>query len=299
MIELLEMLETAGVSQLREGTNEIHGSCPGHEKRVGHIDRHPSWSISKTKLTHLCFSCGYKGTLTQLLTDITGVPPGESLELELKQQSFLRHMAERMEDPEAIVAPIISDWSLQNLMADVPDRLLALRHLQRPAVDAYGVRWEIERKCWVLPIREPSGALMGAQYRQKGNVYTDPEGMSKSKTLFGLSCMCEHDRCVLVESPLDAVRLYGLGIPAVAALGSWVSDVQASLLARTYAQVFLALDNDRAGQEGAERLVPTIRKMGSSPVMWNYSPGLKDVGDAETDEEILSMWDSTLSFGMR
>ena len=193
MIDLLQMLQSAGISQLREGTNEVHGSCPGHFARVGHVDHHPSWSISKTKLTHLCFSCGYKGTLIQLLTDITGVSPGEDLEQELKQQSFLQRMAERAEEPEALITPIISDWSLLNLMADVPDRLLALRHLQRAAVDAYGVRWELERRCWVLPIREPSGALLGAQYRQKGNVYTDPEGMSKSSTLFGLSCMSQHD----------------------------------------------------------------------------------------------------------
>jgi len=299
MIDLLEMLETAGIEKLREGTSEIHGACPGHYERIGRYDQHPSWSISKTKLTHLCFSCGYKGTLIQLLTDLTGTSPGEGLELELKQQSFLRRMADQAERPEEIIQPILSDWALSHLLTDVPERLLLLRHLRREAVDVYGVRWELERKCWVLPIREPSGALMGAQYRQKGNVYTDPEGMSKSTTLFGLSSMKEHDRCVLVESPLDAVRLYGLGIPAVASLGSWVSDAQARLLARTFSLVYAALDNDKAGQEGTERVSLSIRKMGGTTIKWQYpDPTIKDVGDAETDTEVLEMWGRTLAFGI-
>jgi DNA primase len=298
-LDLLEMLDAAGVSQLREGLSEIHGACPGHFDRVGHVDRHPSWSINKTKLTHLCFSCGYKGTLTQLLTDITGLPPDEGLELQIKQDSFLRRMADRMEDPAEIVAPLLDDWALQHILTDVPSRLLELRHLQRAAVDAYMVRWELERKCWVLPIRDPAGALLGAQYRQKGNVYTSPEGMQKNSTLFGYSTVSQEDHCALVESPLDAVRLYGMGIPAVASLGSWVSDAQARLLSRTYACVYLALDNDAAGKDGAQRIAPTIRKMGSSAVMWRYGDSkAKDIGDVEDDAEVWSMWQRTLSFGM-
>jgi len=299
-LDLFDTLQAAGISQLRDGLSEVHGACPGHLSRVGHIDHHPSWSINKTKLTHLCFSCGYKGTLSQLLTDITGSPPDEGLELELKQQSFIRRMAERVEHPEEILEPILDEWAIEHLLTDVPDRLLGLRHLRRAAVDAYQVRWEVERKCWVLPIRDAMGALLGAQYRQKGNVYTSPEGMKKSETLFGFWTVAHEDYCALVESPLDAVRLYGLGIPAVASLGSWISDGQARLLARNYAQIFVALDNDPAGREGATRITPKIKQYGASVVPWQYGhTTAKDIGDVELDEDVLAMWSSTQAFGLR
>lgn len=298
-LDLYEILDTAGISQLRDSGVEVRGACPMHFQRTGRIDRHPSWSINKTKLTHNCFSCHYAGSLSQLLTDL-GHPPSSNLEQELKQQSFLRRMAEvdQAEKLEAI-APILSEWSLKNILTDVPQRMVDLKMLKRFALDHYEVRWDREYKCWVLPLRSQHGELLGAQYRKKGFVRTDPEGLAKSELMFGYSAVKDHDHVVVTESPLDAVRLYGLGIPAVAALGSWVSDQQARILARSFPRVYLALDNDKAGRDGAERLFPTIRKLGASPVMWYYSDTkVKDLGDVEDDEEVLAMWSATLSFGM-
>lgn len=298
-IDLLDVLRNVGIDRLREGPKEINAACPQHYARTGRVDRHPSWSMSKTKFTHLCFSCGYKGTLTSLLTDL-GHPPEEDLEIELRKQSFLRKMAEK--SPEEIltpVLPLINDWALRNIFLDVPQRLLDTRHLQRAAVDVYGVRWDRERKCWVLPIRDQKGALMGAQFRQKGNFFNDPEGMQRNAYVFGLAQMKAHDHVAVVESPLDAVRLYGLGIPAVSTLGAWVSDKQAQLLARNFTRLYLAFDNDRAGQEANARLFPQLRKLGVAPVMWYYSnTNEKDVGDVETDEEVVAMWNATLKFGV-
>ena len=297
-MDLYEILETAGIDQLRDSDKEVRGACPQHLSRTGHEDRHPSWSINKTKLTHNCFSCHYSGTLSQLLTDL-GHPPSPNLEQELKQQSFLRRMAEiNPAETVAGISPILTEWSLKNILGDVPQRLLDLKMLKRPAIDSYEVRWDSEFKTWVLPLRDPHGSLLGAQYRKKGFVRTDPEGLSKSELMFGLAAVSDRDHVVVVESPLDAVRLYGLGIPAVAALGSWVSDKQATLLARIFARVYLALDNDKAGRDGAERLFPSIRRRGAAPVMWRYSKGVKDIGDVETDTEVLAMWNATVSFGL-
>lgn len=298
-LDLYDILETAGVTQLRDSGKEVRGACPMHYERTGRMDRHPSWSINKNKLTHNCFSCHYAGSLSQLLTDL-GHPPSSNLEQELKQESFLRKMAEV--NPTSKVeesSPILTEWSLHNLLGDVPQRLVDLKMLKRFALDHYEVRWDKEYKCWVLPLRDPTGALLGAQYRKKGFVRTDPEGLAKSELMFGYSQVRDYDHVVVTESPLDAVRLYGLGIPAVAALGSWVSDAQARMLSRSYSRVYLALDNDKAGREGSERLFPTIRKLGASPVMWNYTnTDVKDLGDVEDDEEVLAMWNATLSFGL-
>jgi DNA primase len=303
MIDLRDMLDAAGVQGLRETKKELVGRCPGHVQRTGHEDRRPSWSVNKSTYLHFCFSCGYKGTLTQLLVDLTGAAPVDLVD-ELRKQSFLSRIAVR-EQPEETVLPVISEWAITNLLGDVPRRLLELRFLLRSAVDRYQVRWNPDTRQWVLPLRDQRGELMGAQYRQQGSVLTLPAGMAKSETLFGYDVVKPYDWAVLVESPLDAVRLFGLGIPAFASLGAWVSRDQATLMARCFSYVILALDNDKAGIEASKIVKPMLKKQGCATIPWLYD-GLtdadgapaKDVGDVPSDDALMTAFDRTRNFGL-
>ena len=303
MIDIRDMLDAAGIQGLRETHKEIVGRCPGHVQRTGKEDHRPSWSVNKTTYLHFCFSCGYKGTLTQLLVDLTGVAPVDLVD-ELRKQSFLSRIAAR-EEPEATLEPVISEWALTNLLADVPRRLLELRWLARSAVDRYQVRWNADTRQWILPIRNPRGDLLGAQYRQQGSVLTLPAGMQKSSTLFGYDVVQEHDWAVLVESPLDAVRLHQVGVPAVSLLGAWASPEQVRLLANTFSIVYAALDNDKAGAQGHEILQAGLGKRGCPVIPWDYT-GLvdtdgepcKDVGDVPDDDMLLTAWDRTRRWGL-
>jgi DNA primase len=306
-MDLTAVLEQAGITPLRTNRQEVIARCPQHEVRTGKADVHPSWSINSVTYTHFCFSCGYRGTLTSLLIDMTGSAP-EDLEKTLAKDSFLRKMAGVRADPETVLAPVIpllTEWVLFNIMGDVPGKLLSFRHLQREAVDAYEVRWDADTHRWVLPLRSTAGDLLGAQYRQKGSVYTLPEGMEKKRTLFGFAQCCDRSFCAIVESPLDAVRLFGLGIPALSPLGAWVSNEQVRLLACTFTRVYMALDNDKAGRESAERLAPALRKAGTVPIPWSYE-GLvdedgdpaKDPGDVDDDDLLLASWSRTLRMGL-
>lgn len=305
--DLLSILSEAGISHLHEGRREISGACPKHYERTGRVDTHPSWSISKTTYLHFCHSCGYKGTLTQLLVDVTGAAPVD-LELALHEQSFLRQMAEVREQPDEIlepVVPLLTEWSLRNKLDDVPSRLLGLRHLERSAIDAYDVRWSRDTRQWVLPVRNPDGGLMGAQYRQTGSVLTLPDGIEKSTTLFGYSVMSQHDYTVLVESPLDACRLHQIGASAVSSMGAWVSEDQCRLLARAFSTVYLALDDDKAGHTATDFAAPMLRRFGTSVVFWQYD-GLtddqgrkaKDPGDVADDDQLKGAWYRTQRWGL-
>lgn len=64
---LLRVLEQAGIERLYEHRHEISGLCPHHD------DTKPCWSINKTTLRHRCFSCGYSGTLQEMLSELTSV----------------------------------------------------------------------------------------------------------------------------------------------------------------------------------------------------------------------------------
>ena len=307
MTDVFALLAGAGVQQLHLGSKEITGLCPMHEARTGRPDAHPSWSINRSTYRHQCFSCGYRGTLTGLLVDLTGAAPAD-LEETIKEESFLRTMEGLRERPQDIldpVLPLLTDWALEHILIDVPEKLLMFRRLRRAAVDAFQVRWDRAQRQWVMPIRDPFGELLGAQYRQPGSVLTLPPGLAKSTTLFGYRQMREYDHVVLVESPLDAVRLFGLGIPALSSLGAWVSWAQVTLMARCFATVILALDDDEAGHEGTEQCTAMLRKQSCAVVKWRYQ-GLvdedgkpaKDVGDVESDDALLEAWASTQRFGL-
>jgi len=311
MFSLRSILESAGVIPVRETDKEIYAPCPQHEKRTGKLDRHPSWSINKKTFVHLCFSCRYSGSLTTLLFDLLGTVP-DDLDKAMLKEFFVQRSLETREHPEEHVEPVLSDrpplteWSLRNILRDVPQRLLNLRRLMRPAVDHYEVRWDGDAKQWVMPLRSATtGDLLGAQYRQKGLVLTLPEGVPKATTLFGFKQCCEFNYCAIVESPLDAVRLVGIGVPAVSSLGAFVSHEQVRLLATNFTRVYLALDNDKAGNSACEVLGPMLRKAGTAPMRWNYT-GLvddegepaKDPGDVDTDEALADSWSRTLRMGL-
>jgi DNA primase len=302
-LDLLRVLEQAGVQRLYEGRTEISGLCPNPQ----HNDTKPSWSINKTTYLHHCFSCNYSGTLQGLLTELTGAAPPD-LELTLKSEGFLQQMARARRDPVETLAdtvPLLTEWALSNLLAPVSDKLLQLRHLLRHAIDFFQVRYDRETREWVLPIRSPAGLLWGAQYRRVGAVMTRPTGIQKSQTLFGLSAISRYDEAVLVESPLDAVRLFGLGIPAVASLGAWVSDDQVRLLSRNFGTVYMAMDNDKTGREAAGFATQALRRAGAAVIPWRYEGLLdedgkraKDPGDAANDDMLWAAWERTRRMGL-
>lgn len=296
LLDIEAVLASIGVEILRESGDEILGKCPMHLQRTGSEDRHPSWSINSRTYLHHCFSCGYAGTLTTLYRDLVGEVP-EDIEWELTKQSLVSSL-EKTKKEEAVAGPEVNEWVLSNY-TDIPERLLVRRNLQRDAIDFFGVRWDSTNKTWVIPVRTPEGSLMGFQFRQKGIVLNHPPGMEKSSTLFGFNLFSQESRITIVESPLDAVRLFGVGIPAVSSFGAAISTAQMDLLGRNFRYVISAMDNDAAGNRAKEALHRALTKRGCVVFDFNYR-GLsaKDPGDIESDQELYKAWNSSFSLNL-
>ena len=222
-MNLYTILETRRDRTTTRDAGEIYARCPMHVARTGHEDHNPSWSINQITYRHHCFSCGYGGTTLQgLLVDVTGSAP-DDLDKELAKQSFLRSRWQRSVRnlPRSLepIIPILTEWSLHHVMLDVPDSLVAFRHLQRMAIDAYEVRWTGKTRQWVLPLRSTGEPYSVPSTDRRATSLRSPMVCPRSTTLFGFLQCCEGSHCTLVESPLDAVRLFGLGIPALSSLG--------------------------------------------------------------------------------
>jgi hypothetical protein len=282
--------------------------CPMHERITGTPDHNPSWFIHVETGQHICFSCGYKGNLVQLVCDVhefyissqdnvvmydyaagnrwlaaaTDVSVEELREALAKVPQYVSPPPKPLPMSEARLA----------IFVEPPQYALDSRNVSAESAHAFGVLWNKNTETWILPIRDAdNNRLMG--WQEKGTVdrtfKNRPAGVQKSKTLFGHSNMHE-EYVVVVESPLDCLRLYSAGIAsAVATFGAIVSDAQVKLL-RYPEKVIAAFDNpnlDAAGKKASDQMRDFARKYGINLFFFNYGDsGKKDPGDM-TDEEII------------
>lgn len=288
--DMAGLLRELGLDYIKDRRLEVWASCPGHH------DSGDSWSINKQTGLHSCFACPTRGDIYGLILQ---VKPNYSMR---QAQALIEkygvelmdaeQLEEFIEEPYKPIVPLTFNAKLRyHNFTEAPDKVLVDRFVTREAVNHYGVKWK-EPNTWILPIKSPAGSLMGWQEKGSnpgGMSRTLPVGVKKSSTLFGAEHLPQ-DLIVLVESPLDAVRLWGIGYFAVASFGASVSDEQMRLLVG--ADVILCLDNDEAGKKW------TWDVLTNRQVNWSARLKLriadygalegKDVGELE-DNEIVEM----------
>lgn len=304
--DLESLLEDIGIKLGRSTDWEVYGHCPGHEKILGRKDRRPgTWSVARTTGNHHCFSCGYGGTLIELILEHKGgtvwgalarmkefgIDPSDPDDL---PDSFFEKRRRTSAVPDQLPERELAGFQ------DPPLKALKDRHLTPASCREYGVRWNGERKSWITPIRLVGGALIGWQEKSKRFFNNHPDKVPKSQTLFGIDVFPENATAILVESPLDVCRLHSAGfLGGVSSFGVMVSDDQMRLLLSVTEELILALDNDDNGvRETAHLLhgeprggkfkkqgIPWLAKFASIEV-FNYGGSTaKDPGEM-TNEEI-------------
>lgn len=281
--DIADVLRRLGVDVLRAGEKEISARCPVHFARTGKEDRSPSWSMNGNTGLWICYSCGARGTLSQLVSELTGEEDSIIAVHKFLITNSLTRITTKKQEEET--TPV--DWFSFSKFSVPSDARIQERNLDRQAVRRYGVRWDTKSQAWIIPIVSPSGELLGWQSKAKSFVRNYPVGVSKSKTLFGIDSV-DSGVCVLVESPLDVVRLSTVmdGVCGLASFGAHVSKAQINLLSMYASRLIVALDNDEAGINSAKKLqasLPSFR----NPVTWlRYRhTSAKDLGDM-TDSEI-------------
>jgi DNA primase len=122
-----------------------------------------------------------------------------------------------------------------------------------------------------IPIENADGKLVAYAGRWVGTdedlpageeKYKLPKGFHKALELWNL-CRVKHCRhLILVEGYFAAMRLHGLRLPAVALMGSSLSDEQVALLRDCPAlrHISVMLDGDEAGQKAVDMIVVRLAK---------------------------------------
>lgn len=280
--EMQETLTRLGLSVSDTRGDEIQINCPAHKERTGKEDNNPSLWINADSGAFICFSCQWKGNLYTLVERVGGIAPGQAeswvktdLGLRARFQRLMDHKdAKRQEEPAIIHESMLSAF------VPVPPIACKGRGLLPEMTQKYGVLWNANDESWIIPIRDPlTSKLLG--WQEKGanrRFFKNTTRVKKSDALFGYE-QFEGGTMVVVESPLDVVRLASVGVQgAVAAYGCIVSTVQFSLI-RGANKVIFAMDNDKAGLEASRDLLKRAKEVGLDCSFFNYAEtDQKDVG---------------------
>lgn len=283
-----------------ERGDEITAICPGHELRTGQADNNPSWSINTETGVHHCFSCGYKGNLLTLVAEqLSFITDNNRLDIDTAKRwltnnsgidlEAIARQLESIKDSYVVLPkPVPISEARLAVYSKVPDWALESRNLTFDAAIAFGVRWDNNAFNWILPIRDwENNTLLG--WQEKGQVNRHfknrPTGVLKSQTVFS-DGGASYKTCIVVESPLDAVRLRSMGIEgAVSTFGASISTEQLRIIRSHYEQIIFALDNDPMGRGSSTRILELTRNSGFECKFFNYSEtDAKDVGDMSEDE---------------
>lgn len=260
---LEELLEELGIKLGRSTDDEVYGLCPGHKEMLGREDRNPTtWSVSRHTGAHYCFSCEYGGTLVDLIQSLSkaslwdalgvlneyGIDPYPDAEL---PESYHQKPRRRIEAAKTF------NESRLDQFEPVPKRIARDREVSTASCAHYGVLWDEENECWITPIRHgPGGRLVGWQAKSDRFFENYPPEVPKSMTLFGLHKFEVNTTAILVESPLDVVKLHTEGFEGgLSSYGVAVSDEQMQLILSMTDTLILALDNDEAGVRWTRRLL--------------------------------------------
>ncbi|MFT4532199.1 MAG: DNA primase [Candidatus Saccharimonadales bacterium] len=127
----------------------------------------------------------------------------------------------------------------------------------------------------MITLTDPQGRPVGFTARQLDNDKNSPKYINtpstilydKGRQLFGFSMAKEQIRksgyAVVVEGNLDVVASHQAGIKhVVASAGTALTSFHLKTLQRFTGDVRLAFDDDRAGQEAAERTIPLAQSLG-------------------------------------
>lgn len=290
--DVLAALDELGIQAVKLKDGEAWAYCPGHPENLGRQESKPDkWSVNLTSGQHSCFSCGFEGSFVFLVQEVLNVSREDAAQWVRSRGGIerVRRYLQAPADREQHVPRREWNESRLALFGAPPEPERSRRGLSEGAVNHYGVLWDRESEHWILPVRDPDTFDLWG-YQEKGNAYFDnkPARIPKGQTLFGIDVF-EGPIAVLLESPLDCLRLYTAGIMGgVASYGAKVTEAQMDLLFDRASVIIIALDNDDAGREQARKLRMKYLRSGKSIKFLNYS-GIegKDIGEpGTTDKQI-------------
>lgn len=285
--QVKRVLLGSGISIESEVDSDYIIFCPYHGNR-----RTPAGEVDKKTGIFFCFSCHHVTDLTELVMSQSGRTYFQSIRFIKSQEQEIDlgdEVAQSLKAKELYTEYPVADVERLHEAAVASERAISYyenRLLTKGSVLKFKLGYSELRDMVTIPVHSPDGILLGFVGRSvEGKDFKNTPGLPKGKTLFNLNRVKSSKNVYVVESSFDAIRLDQCGFPAVATLGSNVSNFQIDLLKKYFNDIIVIADNDDAGNSMVKKLK---EKLSSRVSVIELDAKYKDVGDM-TDEEIKSL----------
>jgi DNA primase len=278
------ILKSIGLDVTGETSNDFLCYCPFHSNR--HTS---SFSVSREKGAFICFNpaCGEAGTLQELVKRVMNKTEFEAMRfISSKEAEALENFDELLAETMAD-KPVFEEFSKDTLgklhsglmSSDKAKEYFKSRGILSEALSYFELGYSENMGMVTVPVHSPDGMPIGFVGRSiEGKEFKNTPGLPKSKTLFNLHRVKSSGKVYIVESSFDAIRLDQCGFPAVATLGSNVSNIQIELLQKYFNDIIVIADNDEAGGNMKTKIV---EKLGSRVSVIKLNKEYKDIGDMD------------------
>ena len=257
--------------------------CPFHPNH-----RTPAGEVDKYRGIFFCFSCHKVADLIELVMHVSGRTYFESVRFikSKEQQSNLEDEVSKTlaQKPEYAQFDEVLIRRLATQAQESPRaiRYFAGRQISQESMKKFYLGFSEKQDMVTVPVHSPSGMPVGFVGRSiEGKEFKNTPGLPKAKVLFNLHRIKSADKVYVVESSFDAIRLDQCGFPAVATLGSNVSNFQIDLLQKYFNNIIVIADNDEAGGNMKSRIQ---EKLGSRVSVIQLDKQYKDIGDMSDDD---------------
>jgi DNA primase len=278
--QIKRVLTGTGVTIESEVDSDYIIFCPYHNN-----NRTPAGEIDKNSGTFFCFACHHvtgfiefvmhmsNRTYFEAARFIKSKETETSIETDIDKALYKK--------PEFTMFDELVLKRLHNNLVESEraKNYFNYRKINKDSASKFSLGYSEKQDMVTVPVHSPDGLPIGFVGRSiEGKEFKNTPGLPKSKTLFNLHRVKSSGTVYVVESSFDAIRLDQVGLPAVATLGSNVSNIQIDLLQKYFNDIIVIADNDEAGGNMKTKIV---EKLGSRVSVIKLNKEYKDIGDMD------------------
>ena len=248
------------------GSSDIMTTCPFHK---GGQERKPSFGISRADGTCHCFTCGWAGSLSEMISSVFGYTDNGAYGDKWLSRNFLALSVQMRKPLELNLSRTISS-TRPSAPGFTEQELDSYRYIhpymyERGLTDEIIERFDIGYDCVRAELTFPCFYADGrpafvARRSVRTKFFQYPKDVEKPVYAAEQFYKQQYDFAVICESVFNALTCWKWGLPAVALLGTGTKEQYEILRNMPVRKFILGLDPDDAGRRGSKKLREELSK---------------------------------------
>lgn len=308
MQDILNVLKTdlfnKGIERFqifRPNNRNIQTNCPFHKDGQ---ERKPSFGINIDDGRCHCFTCGWSGDITTMISELNGrydqgkfgsswlIQRFSSVELE-KRPNILEGFGGRKNVSRNFVADqgnkriierdtrFITEKELDKYRYIHP--YMYKRGLTDEIIEQFDIGYDKDTQCITFPIRDVDGnCVFVARRNVNTKFFNYPSGVDKPVYLANLFTSGKYKKAYICESFLNALTCWKYGKPAMALIGTGTKEQYEILKKLPVREYVLAFDPDDAGYKATQRFKQNVKgKILKEIIYQQYGKDAPDINDLQ------------------